>query len=40
MELASIFETLMILSFGVSWPMSIIRSYRSRSTKGKSIFFS
>ena len=40
MELASIFETLMILSVGVSWPMSIIRSYRSRSTKGKSIFFS
>ena len=40
MSLASIFETLMIVSFGVSWPMSIIRSYRSRSTKGKSLFFS
>ena len=30
----------MIISFGISWPLSIIRSYRSRSTKGKSIFFS
>ncbi len=34
-----ILETLMIISFGVSWPMNIIRSYRSRSTKGKSILF-
>ena len=39
MELASILETLMIVSFGVSWPLSIVRSYRSRSTKGKSLFF-
>ena len=38
-ELASILETLMIVSFGISWPLSIIRSYRSRSTKGKSLFF-
>ena len=40
MNLASIFETIMILCFGISWPMSIVRSYRSRSTKGKSIMFS
>ena len=39
MNYASIFETLMIISFGVSWPLSILRSYRSRSTKGKSILF-
>ncbi|AUS96732.1 hypothetical protein CDQ84_05560 [Clostridium thermosuccinogenes] len=38
-ELASVLETLMIVSFGISWPLSIIRSYRSRSTKGKSLFF-
>lgn len=37
--IASVFETLMILSFGVSWPMSIVRSYRSRSTQGKSLLF-
>jgi len=29
----------MVISFGLSWPLSIIKSYRSRSTKGKSIFF-
>lgn len=37
--LASIFETVMIICFGLSWPLSIVRSYRSRSTKGKSLFF-
>lgn len=30
----------MIVSFGCSWPLSIIRSYRSRSTRGKSPYFS
>lgn len=38
-DLASILETVMIVSFGLSWPLSIMRSYRSRSTKGKSLFF-
>lgn len=38
-ELASLLETLMIVGFGVSWPLSILRSYRSRSTKGKSLMF-
>jgi hypothetical protein len=37
--LPEILETLMILSFGISWPLSIMRSYRSRSTKGKSLLF-
>jgi hypothetical protein len=39
MDLANILETLMIVSFGVSWPLSILRSWRSRSTKGKSLLF-
>ena len=38
MQLAELLEAMMIISFGISWPLSIIRSYRSRSTKGKSIF--
>ncbi|HCA71201.1 MAG TPA: hypothetical protein DEP27_01195 [Ruminococcaceae bacterium] len=29
----------MILCFGLSWPISIYRSYVSRTAKGKSIFF-
>jgi hypothetical protein len=37
--IANILETLMILGFGVSWPLSIKRSYSSRSTKGKSVMF-
>lgn len=39
MIFANILETFMIVSFGISWPMNLIRSYRSRSTKGKSILF-
>lgn len=40
MELLSeILETMMIIGFGVSWPLSIMRSYQSRSTKGKSVLF-
>ena len=35
----SIFEALMMVCFGFAWPFSIVRSYRSRSTKGKSIIF-
>ena len=37
--ISSIFETAMILSFGISWPLSIARSIRSGSTKGKSLLF-
>ena len=32
-------EIVMILSFGASWPMNIIKSYRARTTKGKSLSF-
>ncbi|MGI6201237.1 MAG: hypothetical protein ACOYJA_10735 [Christensenellales bacterium] len=39
MDLANILETLMIISFGISWPLSIVRSVKSRSTKGKSLLF-
>ena len=37
--LAEILETLMILSFGVSWPINLAKAVRSRSTSGKSIMF-
>ncbi|EGD45915.1 hypothetical protein Cpap_0516 [Ruminiclostridium papyrosolvens DSM 2782] len=35
----SIFEALMLLSFGAAWPAQIYRSYKSRKTAGKSIAF-
>lgn len=34
-----IFEFLMLVCFGASWPFSIIKSLRSKSTKGKSLMF-
>ena len=35
----SIFEIIMLLCFGLAWPLSIYKSYKSRTTKGKSLFF-
>lgn len=32
-------EALMILCFGLSWPISIRKSWISRTAKGKSLFF-
>ena len=39
MPTAEIFEITMIICFGLSWPMSIMRSLKSKSTKGKSVVF-
>lgn len=35
----SIFEVIMLICFGAAWPLSIYKSYISRSTKGKSVSF-
>ena len=32
-------EACMVVSFGISWPMDIIKSVRTRSAKGKSLPF-
>ena len=37
--MSEVLEIVMILSFGASWPMNVIKSYKSRSAKGKSIMF-
>ena len=34
-----LFEFLMLVCFGASWPFSIAKSLKSRSTKGKSLVF-
>ncbi len=34
-----VLEALMVVSFGLSWPASIVKSYTARTAKGKSIFF-
>lgn len=33
------FEAAMIICFGISWPISVAKSWRSRTAKGKSLFF-
>ena len=38
-DLFEIFEILMIVSFGASWPFNVIRSYKVRTAKGKSLSF-
>ncbi|MDD4082626.1 MAG: hypothetical protein PHD05_04535 [Sphaerochaetaceae bacterium] len=39
MNAANLLETIMLICFGLSWPLSIYRSITSRSTKGKSLLF-
>ena len=34
-----ILEIIMVVSFGISWPLNVIKSYQARSTKGKSLWF-
>ena len=37
--MAEILEIVMILSFGASWPLNVYKSYKARTTKGKSLGF-
>lgn len=37
--MANVFETLMLVCFGLSWPFNIAKSLRSRTARGKSIPF-
>lgn len=37
--MAEILEALMVISFGCSWPMNIIKSLRAKTAKGKSLMF-
>ena len=34
-----VFELIMIICFGLSWPFSLYKSIKSKSTKGKSAVF-
>ena len=37
--MAELLEIVMIVSFGASWPMNVMKSYKARTTKGKSLAF-
>lgn len=37
--MAELLETVMIVSFGASWPMNVMKSYKARTARGKSLAF-
>ena len=37
--MAEILEMLMVVSFGISWPISIIKTYKTKAATGKSPLF-
>ncbi len=39
LKMYSILETIMLVCFGFSWPLNVIKSYKSKTTKGMSLPF-
>lgn len=37
--MSEILEILMVVSFGASWPLNVLKSWRARTAKGKSLAF-
>ena len=37
--MAQVFEMIMLICFGLSWPFNIAKSLRSRTARGKSVWF-
>ena len=37
--MAEILEIIMVVSFGASWPLNVMKSYKARTAKGKSLPF-
>lgn len=37
--MSSIFETIMLVCFGLSWPINVIKAYRARTAKATSLPF-
>ena len=37
--IAKVLEATMLILFGISWPFNLMKSIRSKSTKGKSLLF-
>lgn len=37
--MGEIFEAAMVICFGISWPTSVYKSWKSRTAKGKSLMF-
>ena len=39
MDVAFLCETIMLITFGCSWPFNIAKSLKSKTTLGKSVYF-
>lgn len=39
MSVADYFEIAMILAFGISWPINLIKAWRAKTTRGTSLVF-
>lgn len=37
--MSEILEIIMIICFGISWPINVYKSFKTRTTKGKSLLF-
>ena len=37
--MSELLEIIMVVSFGFSWPANVMKSYKARTTKGKSLAF-
>lgn len=37
--MSAIFETIMLLCFGLSWPINLRKAYKAKTTKGTSLLF-
>ena len=37
--MTEILEAIMVICFGISWPMNIVKSLRAKTAKGKSVLF-
>lgn len=37
--MAEILEIIMLICFGFSWPLNVVKAYKARTTKGKSLWF-
>lgn len=35
----SYYEILMLVCFGISWPVAVMKTYKSKTVKGKSLLF-
>lgn len=38
-DFSQAFEAAMVICFGLSWPLSVYKSWKSRTAKGKSLLF-